>query len=75
MSTASYINVYIYVTCDRMAQNKNLLNKLITAEWSSFWHKLFCSIPASGYSYLILCPRKYKEKVAITYLALSTKNN
>ena len=36
MSTASYINVYIYLTCDRMAQNKNLLNKLITAEWSSF---------------------------------------
>ena len=36
MSTASYINVYIYVTCDRMAQNKNLLNKLIIVEWSFF---------------------------------------
>ena len=37
------------------------------------------SIPYSritqGFPYLILCPRQCKSKVAITYLAIRTKNN
>ena len=31
--------------------------------------------PASGFPYLILCPRQCKWKVATTYLAIRTKNN
>ena len=31
--------------------------------------------PASGFPYLILCPRQYKWKGATTYLAIRIKNN
>ena len=62
-----------YVT--RMTQNKNdSINSIL--QYGRLVDKNCCVVfPASGFPYLILCPRQCKGKVATTYLALRTKNN
>ena len=59
----------------RMTQNKNdSINSIL-------WHgrvvdkNCFVVFPTSGFTHLTLCLRQFKWKVAITYLAIRTKNN
>ena len=58
-----------------MTQNENdSINS--TLQHGHIVDKNCCVVfPASRFSYLILCPRYCKWKVATTYLAIRTKNN
>ena len=58
-----------------MTQNKNdSINSML--QYVRVVDKNCCVVlPASGFTYLILCPRQCKAKVATTYLAIRTKNN
>ena len=63
----------LYVT--RMTQNKNdPINSIL--QYGRVGDKNYCVVfLASGFPYLILCPRQCKWKVATTYLAIRNKNN
>ena len=58
-----------------MTQNKiDSINSIL--QYGRAFDKNCCVVfPASGFPYLILCPRQCKGKVATTYLAIMTKNN
>ena len=58
-----------------MTQNKNdSINS--TLQFGLVVDKNSCVVfPASGFQYLILCPRQFKGKTGTTYLAVRTKNN
>ena len=57
-----------------MTKKKDSVNS--TLQHGRVADKNWCVVfPTSGFSYLILCPRQYKLKVATTYLAISTKSN
>ena len=69
MSIASYLSIpMLYVT--RVTKNKNdSINSIL--QYGSVLEKDCCVVfCASGFSYLILCPRQCKGKVANTYLGL-----
>ena len=59
----------------RITQNKNdSINSIL--QYGRLVDKNCCVVfPASGFTYLILCPRQCKAKVAITYLGIRLKNN
>ena len=59
----------------RMTQNKNdSINSIL--QHGRVVDKNCCVVfPTSGFTYLTLCLRQFKWKVAITYLAIRTKNN
>ena len=63
----------LYVT--RVTPNKNdSINSIL--QYGRVSDKNCCVVfPTSGFSYMILCPRHCKWKVATTYLAIRTKNN
>ena len=58
-----------------MTQNRNdSINSL--PQHGRVFDKNCCVVfPTSGFSYLTLCSRQCKWKVATTYLAIRTKNN
>ena len=68
-----YTNIYSYIVCDEITQNKNdLINSIL--QHGRVVDKNCCVIfPTSGFPYLILCPRQCKQKVPTTYLAVRTK--
>ena len=71
-----YIQIYIpilYVT--RMTQNKNnSINSIL--QHGRIVDNNCCGVfPTSRFSYLILCPRTCKWKLATNSLAIRTKNN
>ena len=59
----------------RITQNRNdSINSIM--QYDRLVDKNCCVVfPASGFPYLILCPKQCKGKVATTYLAIRTKNN
>ena len=58
-----------------MTQNKNdSINSIL--QHGRVVDKNCCVVfPTSGFAHLTLCLRQFKWKVAITYLAIRTKNN
>ena len=58
-----------------MTQNKNdSINSIL--QHGRVVDKNCCVVfPTSGFTHLTLCLRQFKWKVAITYLAIRTKNN
>ena len=63
----------LYVT--RMTVNKNDSINAILQSGRVADKNSFAVFPASGFPYLILCPRRCKGKVATTYLAIRTKKS
>ena len=63
----------LFVT--RMTQNKNDSINSIMKHGRVVGKDCCVAFPTSGFSYLILCPRECKWKVAITYLARRAKNS
>ena len=58
-----------------MTQNKNDSINSVLQDGRVVDKNCRVVFPTSGFSYLILCPRQCKWKVATTYLAITTKNN
>ena len=76
MSIASNINMYNQIVCEEnYSKRKNdSINSIL--QYGRVIGKSRCVVfPASGFPYMTLCPRQCKGKVAITYLAVRTKNN
>ena len=63
----------LYVTT--MTQNKNDSTNSILQHGRVVGNNCCVVFLASKFSYLILCPRRFKGKVAATYLAIRNKNN
>ena len=61
----------LYVT--RITQNKNdSINSIL--QYDRLVEKNCCVVfPASGFPYLIMCPKQCKGNVAATYLAIRTE--
>ena len=70
-----YTNIFTYIICDEMTQNKNDSINSILQHGRVVGKNCFVVFPTSGFPYLTLCPRQCKWKVAATYLAIRTKNN
>ena len=66
MSIASYIKIYTYVISDENDSNKNdSINSIL--QYGRIVNKnCYVVFLASGFPYLILCPRQFKKKVATT---------
>ena len=66
MSITSYIKIYTYVIFDENDSNKNdSINSVL--QYGRVVNKnCYVVFPASGFPYLILCPRQFKRKVATT---------
>ena len=63
----------LYVT--RMTQNKNDSTNSILQHGRVADNNCWVVFLASVFPYLILCPKRFKGKVAATYLAIRNKNN
>ena len=78
-----YTNIYTCIYVMIMTQNKNDSINSILQHRRAVDKNCCVVFPTSGFSYLILCPKQSKWKVAYyqlaklatTYLAIRTKNN
>ena len=65
-----YTNIYTFIVCDENDSKKiDSINSIL--QHGRVVDKNCCVVfPTSGFSYLALCPRQWKWKLAITYLGL-----
>ena len=69
-----YIYIYTYIICNENENKNDSIHSIL--QHGRVADRNCCVVfPASGFQYLILCPRQSKWKVSTTYLAIRTKNN